>query len=80
MDKSSFDMLPQNKKDQFENRVQEFRHKFKNRAERKLFVPKKRYPDSVLYEGLKWLDDIAGPKLPIGELVKVEFYECNKNE
>ncbi len=71
------DSLSNKKKKEFGKRMRELRARYKNRQrkERKLINPVKnpRY-DDVYYEGLAWLDSLAGEPFSEGEYI-VEFSE-----
>ena len=69
------DSLSNKKKKKFKERMRELRERHKNRQKKdnKLINPVKtpRY-DDVYYEGVAWLDSLAGPQLPEGKHI-VEF-------
>ncbi len=71
----SVDNLSDSKKREFEERMRALRARYKNRQrkDRKLINPVKnpRY-DDVYYEGIAWLDNLAGEPFSEGEYM-VEF-------
>ena len=69
------DSLSNKKKKKFKERMRELRERHKNRQKKnsKLINPVKtpRY-DGVYYEGVAWLDSLAGPQFSEGKHI-VEF-------
>lgn len=72
-----FESLSNKKKKQFAQGIKQLREKAALRPKPKLLVPVPKYPDEVFHEGLRWLDEIAGPKLPeTATTVTVKFSEA----
>ena len=68
--------LSNKKRKQFEPRMRQIREKFAHRTKSRRVSPisKKLYSNAILEEGLKWLDEMAGPEFPEKEIT-VNFSE-----